>query len=42
MANLATEILGKLKRQRDIWRMTAVISIVLNIAQLSIRAGRGR
>lgn len=34
MANLATEILGRLKRQRNIWRMAAVVSIVLNIAQL--------
>lgn len=34
MANLATEILGRLKRQRNIWRMAAVVSIILNIAQL--------
>lgn len=33
MVNLATEILGKLKRQRNIWMLIAVVSIALNIIQ---------
>lgn len=33
MVNLATEILGKLKRQRNIWRLIVVVSIALNIIQ---------
>lgn len=33
MTDLATEILVKLKRQRNIWRVAAIISIALNIIQ---------
>lgn len=29
----AVEIIGKIKRQRDIWKIVAVVSIVLNIIQ---------
>ena len=31
--NFATEIIGKIKRQRNIWRMLAIVSIALNIIQ---------
>lgn len=31
--NFATEIIGEIKRQRDIWRLVAVASIALNIFQ---------
>lgn len=33
MANFATEIIGEIKRQRNIWRIIAIVSIVLNIIQ---------
>lgn len=31
--SFATEIISEMKRQRDIWRIVAIISIVLNIIQ---------
>jgi len=31
--NFAIEIIGEMKRQRNIWRMLAIVSIVLNIIQ---------
>lgn len=31
--NFATEIIGEIKRQRNIWRMLAIVSIALNIIQ---------
>ena len=31
--SFATEIIAEMKRQRDIWRIAAVISIALNIIQ---------
>ncbi len=31
--NFATEIIGKIKKQRNIWRMLAIVSIALNIIQ---------
>ncbi len=33
MASFATEIIGEAKRQRNIWRFVAVVSIVLNVIQ---------
>ncbi len=33
MANFAIEIIGEIKRQRNIWRIVAIVSIVLNIIQ---------
>lgn len=33
MAGLATEIISKAKRQRDIWRIVAIMGILLNIIQ---------
>lgn len=33
MANFATEIIGEIKRRRNIWRIIAIVSIVLNIIQ---------
>lgn len=31
--NFAIEIIGKIKRQRNIWRVLAIVSIALNIIQ---------
>lgn len=31
--NLATELIGEMKRQRNIWRLVAIVSIMLNIIQ---------
>lgn len=31
--NFATEIIGRIKRQRDIWRIIAVVGIALNVIQ---------
>ena len=31
--SLATEVIGDIKRQRNIWRMLAIVSIALNIIQ---------
>lgn len=33
MANFATELVGEMKRRRDIWRLVAAVSILLNIIQ---------
>jgi len=31
--SFATEIISEIKRQRNIWRMIAVVSVILNIIQ---------
>lgn len=31
--NFAIEIIGRIKRQRNIWRVLAIVSIALNIIQ---------
>lgn len=32
--NFATEIIGRMKQERNFWRLLAVVAIVLNIVQL--------
>lgn len=31
--NFAAEIIGRIKRKRDIWRIAAIVSIALNVIQ---------
>ncbi len=33
MENFATEIIGEMKKRLNIWRLAAVVSIVLNVIQ---------
>lgn len=40
--NFATEIIGSIKKNRDFWRIVAVVSIIINILQWMFKNWRKR